>query len=215
MKFVTVVDYGLGNLFNLVTALRVVGAEVKVTDDPGEVARSGRVILPGVGAFGPGMDVLRAKALDEAIREVRRSGRPLLGICLEMQFLMTESEEHGLHRGFDFIPGRVRLFEATRGGERVCKVPQISWNRLEPNSAAPALWEQSVLRGTPSGVEMYFVHSYYVQTGDPHHTIATTEYGGQTYASVVGHENVCGVQFHPERSAASGLKLLQNFLETK
>ncbi|MDB5866716.1 MAG: hisH [Betaproteobacteria bacterium] len=213
MKRVTIIDYGLGNLFNLETALRVVGADAVVTSDPAEAQRAERLVLPGVGAFGPGMKVLREKSFEPAIREFAASGRPLLGICLGMQFLMTESEEDGVHGGFDFIAGRVVRFESEQAGERVCKVPQISWNALVENERAERPWAESVLRDVPVGANMYFVHSYYVKTVSPAATVAYTEYGGQRYSSVVGQGNVHGAQFHPERSGAHGLHLLKNFLE--
>lgn len=209
MKAVTVVDYGLGNLFNLVTALRAVGADVRVTEDPSLIESADRLILPGVGAFGPGMDMLRAKSLEDPIRCFRESARPLLGICLGMQFLLDESEENGLHRGLGFIPGRVVRFRPESAG---CKVPQISWNTLVECGDAARAWDDSVLRGIPRGVAMYFVHSYYVETDDFHDTVACADYCSQRYSSVIGKENVWGVQFHPERSAGDGLKLLDNFL---
>lgn len=213
MKNVTVVDYGLGNLFNLVTALRVAGAEVCITEDPKKIENADRLILPGVGAFGPGMEMLRGKLLEPAIRQFKNSGKPLLGICLGMQFLMDESEENGFHRGLGFIPGRVVRFNPEQGGKSICKVPQMSWNALSKNEFSSRTWNDSVLRNISPGVNMYFVHSYYVETVSASDTIAYSEYCNQRYSSVVGHENVTGVQFHPERSAADGLKLLKNFLD--
>ncbi len=213
MKSVTIIDYGLGNLFNLETALRVVGAEVKVTEDPREIESADRLILPGVGAFGPGIEVLRNKSIETAIHRFRDAGRPLLGICLGMQLLMSESEEDGIHRGLDLIPGKVLKFISNQDGKMVCKVPQISWNALMGNGQASRSWKNSILRDVPVGANMYFVHSYYVQAESAHDTIAYTQYCNQKYSSVIARENIFGVQFHPERSAADGLKILKNFLD--
>lgn len=212
MKSVTIVDYGLGNLFNLATALRVVGARVSVTDDFRQIETADRLILPGVGAFGPGIEMLREKSLESSIRQFKESGKPLLGICLGMQLLMDESEENGLHRGLGFISGRVVRFNQSQGGKAICKVPQMSWNALLDGGPSSRAWNNSMLRDIPLGANMYFVHSYYVETVSARDTIAYSEYCNQRYSSVIGHENVFGVQFHPERSAVDGLKLLRNFL---
>lgn len=211
MSRVTVVDYGLGNLFNLVTALNAVGASVDVVGDAAAVEGAERLVLPGVGAFGPGIGKLREQGIEAAIGQFCRTGRPLLGICLGMQLLVSESEEHGVHRGLDLIPGRVRRFQPEAAGS-AGKVPQISWNTIERNPAAVD-WNATLLKGLNSGIEMYFVHSYYVESDRPEDTLALTDYGGKRYSSVIGRDNVFGVQFHPERSAAAGLRLLKNFLE--
>jgi glutamine amidotransferase len=213
MNAVTVVDYGLGNLFNLAAALRAVGGEVTVTDDPAAIARAERLILPGVGAFGPGIDALRHRSLEHPLHEFRQSSRPLLGICLGMQFLMTTSEEDGLHRGLGYIEGRVVKFKTQPTGNVTCKVPQVSWNTISPNDGATRSWADSILTDVPAGAEMYFVHSYYVETASAADTTAFTTYASQRYSSVVSRDNVVGVQFHPERSAEDGLKILRAFLQ--
>jgi glutamine amidotransferase len=212
MKSVTIIDYGLANLFNLETALKVVGAKVSITDDPKEIELAERLILPGVGAFGPGIEMLRSKAMEPSILQFRDTGRPLLGICLGMQFLMEESEENGIHRGLNLIPGRVVKFNPAQTGKNNCKVPQISWNALRENKHSSRPWNEAILRDIPVDTCMYFVHSYYVCPVYDSDTMAYTDYCDQQYSSVISRENVFGVQFHPERSGTDGLKLLSNFL---
>jgi len=206
---VTVVDYGLGNLFNVKLALESLGASVKVTSDGAEILRAGMVVLPGVGAFGEGMRNLRDRGLVEPLREVASSGRPMLGICLGMQLFMTESEEHGLHQGLNLIEGRVVRFDDCRDSTPKYKVPHVGWNSL---SVTPK--SGSHLADLPSDPHVYFVHSYYVVPKDGALASATTTYGGQPFCSAIKAGNVQGCQFHPERSGHVGLQILGSFLKS-
>jgi glutamine amidotransferase len=202
MNDVVLIDAGTGNLRSVQKALENIGAKVERTDDPQKVLMGGRVVLPGVGAFGDFMSGLRARGLAEAVKQVTGGGVPLLGICVGMQALFEVGEEMGEHAGLDLLAGRaVRFAESLP-----VKVPHTGWNQLE-------VWgEASLFRGIRSGSYVYFNHSYYCQAEDTSDVIATTDYGLQ-YACAVQHENIFGVQFHPEKSQAIGLQILKNFLE--
>lgn len=195
-----VIDYGIGNLGNVVRAFQRLGAEVRLSEDPADLEWAERIVLPGVGAFGDGMAGLRARGWVEPLRQAVAMGKPLLGICLGMQLLFEESEEMGRHAGLGLLPGRVRRFPPEAG-----KVPQIGWNRLEHPGTHP------LLRGVPNGAYVYFVHGYYCDPADPADVVATTVYGIR-YASVVARGPVMGVQFHPEKSHRAGEQILRNFL---
>lgn len=198
---IALIDYGIGNLRSVQKALEHVGAEVQLTEDVTTILAAKKVVLPGVGAFGDGMKGLRARGLAEVVREVVARGTPLLGICVGMQVLFEASEEMGEHAGLGILPGRVKKFSAYP----TLKVPQTGWNEIQPTTASP------LLTGLPRGAYAYFNHSYYCESY-AEHTSATTDYGG-AYASVVGHGNVYGIQFHPEKSQQVGLLLLKNFVE--
>lgn len=201
MGRVLVIDYGVGNLGNVVRALQRLGAEVQLSERPEDLDGVEKIVLPGVGAFGDGMAGLAARGWVEPLRQAVAAGIPLLGICLGMQLLFEESEEMGRHRGLGLLRGRVRRFPPTAG-----KVPQIGWNRLEHSGGHP------LLAGIPNGAYVYFVHGYYCEPEDPADVIATTVYGIR-YASMVARGPIMGVQFHPEKSHRVGAQILRNFLE--
>ncbi|MBI3251922.1 MAG: imidazole glycerol phosphate synthase subunit HisH [Candidatus Omnitrophica bacterium] len=207
-----IVDYGLGNLFSLERAVQHLGFSCGISQDPGEIKNATRLLLPGVGAFGDGMRGLNEKGLVPVLGEWVRSGRPLLGICLGMQLLFSESEEFGRHRGLGWVPGRVVRFQnAEGGGFPAYKVPHVGWSGLEP---APLKdWSEGLLKGIPSGESAYFVHSYYACPEDPADVLAVTHYAQVDYCSAIQRGNVYGTQFHPEKSGSAGLRILKNFLE--
>lgn len=198
---IAIVDYGLGNLHSVSKAIERLGGEGIITGDPDEILAADGVLLPGVGAFGDAMEHLRTSGLDGVMRQAAASGQPLLGICLGMQLLFDEGEEHGLHRGLGLLPGRVVRFA---GG--TYKVPHMGWNRLE--FVQP---EHPLLRGLEEG-HVYFVHSYHAQVAEPGDLIAVTDYH-QPVTAIVGRGNVLGMQFHPEKSGELGTRLLDNFLK--
>jgi glutamine amidotransferase len=199
---IAIVDYGVGNLRSVQKALERVGATAIVTSDPAALDAAQGMVLPGVGAFGDGMDHLRARRLvDPVLRQVE-DGKPLLGICLGMQLLFEQSEEMGLHQGLGLLPGRVVRFPDSE-----LKVPHIGWNQLRMTGPRP---EMTLLQDIPNGTYAYFVHSYYAAPDDPGDLLATTEYGLE-FASVVGRGRIYGAQFHPEKSQEVGLQLLRNF----
>lgn len=198
MTRIAIIDYGLGNLRSVMRGLEKAGAQTVITGSADEIAAADGLVLPGVGAFHEGMDQIGPlqAVLTDAAKEV-----PLLGICLGMQMLMETSEEHGLHRGLGLIPGHVRRFPRRAG----YKVPQMGWNSLDLEQP-----DHPLLAGIRPGEYVYFVHSYYADT-IPAHSIASTEYICR-FASIVGNGNACGVQFHPEKSGAAGLRMLRNFI---
>ena len=208
---VAVIDYGSGNLRSAAKALERCAAEhelvveVLVTAAPERVAAADAVVLPGVGAFGDcrrglaALDGMEA-ALDEA---VRRRGRPFLGICVGMQLMASRGLEHGVHEGFDWIAGEVVALEPDDEG---LKVPHMGWNDLK--IAAPA---HPVMAGLTAGAHAYFVHSYHYRPARREDVLAEVEYGGAIVAAL-GRDNLVGTQFHPEKSQATGLRLLGNFL---
>jgi glutamine amidotransferase len=221
---VVVIDYGVGNLRSVYKALEAVGAPTRVVTSPAELADAAGIVLPGVGAFGDAAANLRAAGFEGPLLAGVAAGTPLLGICVGMQLLFDESEEMGWHAGLGVIPGRVVRFDlppsplparegeqsppllAGEGGRGVrYKVPQIGWNQLQHGETDP------LLAGVPSGSYAYFVHSYYCAPRDPGHIVATTDFG-QPYASVVRRDNVWGIQCHPEKSQAVGLRILGNFV---
>ncbi|MEB3103165.1 imidazole glycerol phosphate synthase subunit HisH [Ferviditalea candida] len=195
---IAIIDYGMGNLHSVSKAVERLGHQMKITSDAQEILSADGAILPGVGAFGDAMHYLRETGLREVVLQFAASGKPLLGICLGMQLLFSSSEEHGMHTGLDLLPGHVVRFQGD------FKVPHMGWNRLSFRRPS-ALFE-----GLDEGY-VYFVHSYHALPSRPSDLLATTDYYGEV-AAVVGHENIYGMQFHPEKSGAMGMKLLENFV---
>lgn len=210
MKRVVVVDYGLGNLLSVMRALAEVGAEPVLSDNPAEIAAADRLTLPGVGAFGDGMEGLRARGLIEPLQAFAAAGRPFLGVCLGMQLMMDESEEFGRHAGLGLIPGRVVKVPATTTDGRTHRIPHIGWRGLTP--APHADWAGGVLDGVQPGEATYFVHSFMAEPEIPAHRLADCVYGGRTVAAVVRRDGLIGCQFHPEKSGPVGLRILANFV---
>jgi len=203
-KEIILIDAGTGNLRSVQKALEYVGASVLRTDDPKKVVSGGRVVLPGVGAFGDFMSGLRARGLEEAVNDTVKRGIPLLGICVGMQALFEIGEEMGEHKGMGLLQGKVVKFADSLS----VKIPHTGWNQLEAKNDA-RLFDQ-----VNDGAYVYFNHSYYCQPQNSSDVLATTDYG-INYACAVQRENIFGVQFHPEKSQAIGLKILKNFLEAK
>lgn len=205
MAEVVLIDAGTGNLRSVHKALEAVGAKVIRTSEPEIVRRGGRLVLPGVGAFGDFMDGLRRRGLEDAVLEAVRRGAPLLGICVGMQALFEIGEEMGLHRGLGLVGGRVIAFPA-EVREQGLKIPHTGWNFVEWAKPNP------LSKGLGSGGYAYFNHSFYCAPSLPHDlVIGYTKYDIR-FASAVWRENVLGVQFHPEKSQRFGLKVLENFM---
>jgi imidazole glycerol-phosphate synthase subunit HisH len=202
MNDVILIDAGTGNLRSVQKALEAIGATVERTSDPEKISSGRRVVLPGVGAFGDFMSGLRSRRLEDALKAVAARGIPLLGICVGMQALFDAGEEMGEHAGLGLLRGKVVRFPESFG----LKVPHTGWNQLETRK------DELLFKGIKPGTYAYFNHSYYCQAGDPSDVIGTTDYG-LPYACAVQHENIFGVQFHPEKSQAAGLQILRNFVE--
>jgi glutamine amidotransferase len=201
---IAVIDYGLGNLRSVSKALEAIGAEVEVTNNTEKVAGAKAIVLPGVGAFSRGMENLKAQGILPSILRSIKAGKPFLGICLGLQLLFTESQEHGTCNGLDIIKGKVkRLTNAV-------KIPHMGWNQVKINKPKANYGKPDLFRGIPNNSYFYFVHSYYVEPDDKSFVMGKTEYGLE-FVSVVNRDNVWGVQFHPEKSAGLGLKFLENF----
>lgn len=195
---VAIIDYGVGNLRSVEKAFAATGCEAIVSSRESELRAAERLVLPGVGAFGACMKALKERSFDRLVCERAREGIPLLGVCVGMQLLFEESEEFGSTRGLGLLRGRVRRF----GNDLV--VPHVGWNRIH-QKRPHALFE-----GIANGAFCYFVHSFYCEPADEKVVAGETEYGGR-YASVVAEKNICGVQFHPEKSQEVGLRMLRNF----
>ena len=198
---VAIIDYGVGNLFSLRSSLAAIGAESVVTGDADEILRADRVILPGVGAFADARRKLAESGLESAVYRCADSGKPLLGICLGMQLLFERSYEFGEHQGLGLLRGEVVGMAGRIPPE--LDIPQIGWNALHKTK------ESRILSATPEGTHVYFVHSFFAEgCGDS--LAATAEYGLELTAAVE-LENVCGCQFHPEKSGGAGLDILRAF----
>ncbi len=202
-KKIIMIDYGAGNIRSVQKAFEHLGAEVSLTNDPEKILSAKKLVLPGVGAFGAGMDALRQNPLDEATIQAADKGTPLLGICLGMQFLFDQSDEMGNHQGLGLIPGQVTRFNFENND---LKVPHMGWNQIEPCKKHP------LMAGVNEGAYAYFVHSYYCLLDDKKDILIQTQFGFP-FPSGVARENITGIQFHPEKSQKTGLKILQNFIQ--
>jgi glutamine amidotransferase len=202
MRRVAVVDYGMGNLDSVARALEECGGDPVVTSSADELERAAAIVLPGVGAFARGMENIRRLDLEGPLHEqVVERGVPCLGLCLGMQLLLTSGDESGDAAGLGWVDGTVARLVPTNGE----RIPHVGWNEVEP------LGESALFDGIEPGSDFYFVHSYSVEPADASDVVATTPYCGG-FPSVIRHENVYGVQFHPEKSQRVGLRLLRNFL---
>lgn len=202
---IAVVDYGVGNLFSLLSSLRYIGVEAFLTGKPSEIMKAEKIILPGVGAFGDAANKLREKGLESAITGSAEQGRPLLGICLGMQLLFDKSEEYGEHKGLGLIEGEVKSLAAALGPDSAEKVPHIGWNGLNMLKDSP------LLKYSSEGDCVYYVHSFYAPVGQC--TSACSQYGSVQISGAVQRGNVFGTQFHPEKSGEVGLNILRAFAE--
>jgi glutamine amidotransferase len=198
---IAIIDYGVGNLRSVEKAFHAGGVEAVVSSDETVLRSADKLVLPGVGAFRACMDGLKEHGFDRLVRERVAEGTPLLGVCVGMQMLFEESEEFGTTAGLGFLKGRVRRFPEG------LRVPQVGWNQVE--------WKSGHLlsEGIADRTFFYFVHSFYCEADELDDVVGETEYGIH-YPSVVARGNVCGVQFHPEKSQAAGLRLLKNFAES-
>jgi len=195
---IAIIDYGVGNLRSIEKAFAATGNHAVISNDQSVLRGARALVLPGVGAFAACMKALSENDLDELLLERVAQGVPLLGVCVGMQMLFEESEEFGSTAGLGLLSGRVRRFSDS------LTVPHVGWNHVRPLRAHP------LMEGIGEQAFFYFVHSYYCGVEDENFVLGDTDYG-EPFASIVASENICGVQFHPEKSQLPGLRLLQNF----
>lgn len=200
---IAIVDYNMGNLASVRNAFDLLGEKVIVESDPDKLKNYDRIILPGVGAFGDAMEHLQDRGMDQAVCEYAASGKYLLGICLGMQLLFESSEEFGISKGLGLIQGRVVAFDTSRFSTPL-KVPHMGWNRMFTK-------EHPLFNGLDEAHYLYFVHSYHALCTHESDSIGESVYGYR-FTSAVAHENVMGIQPHPEKSHENGLNILKNFI---
>ncbi|MEA3373011.1 MAG: imidazole glycerol phosphate synthase subunit HisH [Campylobacterota bacterium] len=200
---IAIVDYNMGNLASVKNAFKLLGEEVVVESDPDNFMRYDKLILPGVGAYGDAMEHLRDRGMDEALKAYARRGNYMLGICLGMQLLFESSEEFGSNEGLGLIKGHVQAFD-TKRFDHPLKVPHMGWNRMFTK-------EHPLFDNLDDAHYLYFVHSFHAVCDDMSDTIGRTEYG-YSFTSAVAHDNVLGIQPHPEKSHKNGLQILKNFI---
>lgn len=200
---IAIVDYGMGNLHSVSKAFETIGEEVIITNKKADLEKAEGIVLPGVGAFGKGIENLKKYDLIEVLdKEILIKKKPLLGICLGMQLLAEESEEFGKHKGLGWIPAKIRRFNLKNQSLRV---PHVGWNNIN-------LIQNSVLfKNIKNETNFYFVHSYFMDCQDHAKIIAECDYG-ERFTAAVQKENIFGIQFHPEKSQSAGLKVLENFV---
>jgi glutamine amidotransferase len=195
-----IIDYGIGNLRSVEKAFTAQGIDAVVTRDEKILRNADKLVLLGVGAFGYAMQSLRELGFDEVVIEAANAGKPIIGLCVGLQMMFDEGHEFGVHKGLGLLKGKVVKFPDN------LHVPHIGWNQVALQREHP------IFRGLEDQSFFYFVHSYYVEPEEASCVLGTTEYG-LTYPSICGRDNIVGVQFHPEKSQATGLQLLRNFAE--
>ena len=200
---IAIIDYGIGNLRSVEKAFTAQGIDAVVTRDEKVLRDADKLVLLGVGAFGYAMQSLRDLGFDKLVIAAAKAGKPMLGLCVGLQMLFEEGHEFGVHQGLGLLKGKVIKFPDN------LRVPHVGWNQVELQSNQR---QNPIFRDLPEQSFFYFVHSYYVETEDVSCIYGLTEYGLK-YPSICGRDNIIGVQFHPEKSQATGLKLLRNFAE--
>lgn len=203
----TVIDYGIGNIFSICNAFRKCGADVLLSSDKNEIENAQRLVLPGVGAFKDGMSALEQKGFDDAVRKFSLKERPFLGICLGMQMLMDISEEFGNNKGLGIIEGKVEKIIPSENS----KIPHIGWSpvfELRKKS-----WNNTLLDKIETKTPFYFVHSFHAVPQNPENILAVCDYDGVELTAAVSKGNIFGCQFHPEKSGKNGLKIIEEFLK--
>lgn len=202
-KKITIIDYGIGNILSNVNAIKKFGIDPVVSSDHEEIKNSDAIILPGVGSFEAGMNNLQKNKLTEVIKIFAETGKPILGICLGMQLLFTYSEEGGLNKGLNIIPGEVKKFKEQEG----LKIPTIEWKNLTFSKS------DKLITGLHDKNEFYFVHSYFCTPSNPDNILAKAKFGDFEYCAIANKNNIYGCQFHPEKSRSEGLQIIENFIK--
>jgi len=207
-SIISIIDYEVGNLRSITNSINKIGYKTKIISTPDDILLSDYLILPGVGAFEKGMQGLKKNNMNDAIIEYAKRGKPLLGICLGAQILLSKSEEFGIWKGLDLIPGRVVSFLSSidNNSKQYYPIPQMGWNSV---NFIDSEFEKSLK--PYNAIELYFLHSYYMLPQNASDIAATTEYAGLEYCSIIKRQNTYGYQFHAEKSGEMGLKLLELF----
>lgn len=207
---ISIVDYGVGNIYNITRAFDYLGVHVSLTRDIKQIRESDKLILPGVGSFESGISNLKKYGLDSEVKDFYKSGKPLLGICLGMQLLFDRSYEDGNWEGLGLISGEVKKFPESP--ERSYKIPHMCWNTVTFNKTDTSQIGVRIKEDVSKDPYFYFVHSYYVET-NAENILLECQYAGKHFAAGVKKENLLAFQFHPERSGEAGLRLLKAFVE--
>ena len=205
MKNIAIIDYSIGNLFSVFQACKTIDLNPQLVESPADLDAADGIILPGVGAFGKGIENLHAKGLTEKILSNIKSGKPFFGICLGMQLLFENSAEFGESSGLGVVPGSVRPLRGTVSDD--LPVPKTTWSEISPQKE----WANTPLQTTNDGTDFYFVHSFYCDPSDSDWQLSTSNYGDLKYCSAVRKDNVFATQFHPEKSGKDGLKIYENW----
>ena len=207
---VVIVDYGVVNLKNIFRGIESVGGNPTISSSPSEIAKADKLIVPGVGAFGSGIQELKSSGLDDAVKDFAGSQKPLLGICLGMQIFLTTGSEYGHHAGLNLVSGTVESIPSAKVGSKR-KIPHIGWSAIECPTHLPN-WNNTCLEKTDIGSFVYFNHSFVAFPACQSHILALCKYDGVVLTAAIKKDNVTGLQFHPERSGLVGLKILQQFI---
>jgi len=208
---IAIIDYGMGNVRSVLRGVEKVGYAAKVMGRAEDILEADKVIFPGVGAFGDGMKELRSRNLEDIIKEYVNTGRPLLAICVAMQLLFDESEEHGRHKGLGLFHGKIIRIPADKSGGLSRKIPHVGWNIVRPSPHSE--WEGTIFDTFQETDSCYFVHSFMAEVEDKKDLLAECDYEGISITAAVRRDNITGLQFHPEKSGVAGLNLLKQFLD--
>lgn len=203
---ISIIDYGLGNLYSVKKAFEKFSDNAAITEEPEAIRSSAAIVLPGVGAFELGMKGIELRGLGDAIKEFAGSGKPMLGICLGAQIMLTKGYEFGDFNGLDLIPGKVVPFPKLISGT---KMPHIGWNKIYGSDNS---WNDTIFGSIKQNDDVYFVHSFILEPSNKENILALAEYGGHEFCSAIKMGNIYGCQFHPEKSGETGLKIIEDFI---
>lgn len=210
-KKIVIVDYGLGNLYSIFQACKHFGFDPVLSSNKNEILDASHLILPGVGAFEVAINQLNKLSLVEVLEKYISSGKPLMGVCLGMQLLFEKSYEFGEHLGLGFIKGSINKFPTSYSGTNL-RIPHIGWNKILKHNND---WANTPLSDLEDSSMMYFVHSYFASPDNFNEILSISQYKGFEFCSSVMSNNIFGFQFHPEKSAESGLSIYKNFINIK